>query len=79
MKLLYGPAINAEITPKIGLAIADMTFHSNIEVAKSQLAYTQGSLVADIGGYLGLLLGVSLMDITRVANYLCMKLFTKLP
>ena len=35
-----------------------------IQVKKSRLSYTEVSLLAEVGGYVGLLLGVSLMDIS---------------
>ena len=38
----------------------------HIEVKKSHLSYTEVSLLAEIGGYVGLLLGVSLKDIASL-------------
>ena len=35
-----------------------------IELKKSYLSYSKVSLLAEVGGYVGLLLGVSLMDIS---------------
>ena len=37
-----------------------------IQVKKSRLSYTEVSLLAEVGGYVGLLLGVSLMDISSL-------------
>ena len=37
-----------------------------IQVKKSHLSYSEVSLLAEVGGYVGLLLGVSLMDIASV-------------
>ena len=40
-----------------------MYFKSNIKVKRSQIAYPPESLLAEMGGYLGMFLGFSLMDI----------------
>ena len=37
-----------------------------IQVKKSHLSYSEVSLLAEVGGYVGLLLGVSLMDIASL-------------
>ena len=37
-----------------------------IQVKKSHLSYSKVSLLAEVGGYVGLLLGVSLMDIASL-------------
>ena len=37
-----------------------------IEIKKSRLSYTEVSLLAEVGGYVGLLLGASLMDIASL-------------
>ena len=41
-------------------------FKNNISVKQSHVAYPIESFLAEVGGYLGLLLGVSLMDINTV-------------
>ena len=41
-----------------------------IKVMKSYLSYTEVSLLAEVGGYVGLLLGVSLMNITSLIDKL---------
>ena len=41
-------------------------FKNNISVMKSNVAYPIESFLAEVGGYLGLLLGVSLMDISNI-------------
>ena len=38
-------------------------FKDQIQVKKSHLSYSKVSLLAEVGGYVGLLLGVSMMDI----------------
>ena len=43
-------------------------FRRKIVVESSQLNYTQLSLLAELGGYMGLLLGVSLLDISSIFN-----------
>ena len=45
-------------------------FKNNIAVKTSHVAYPLESLLAEVGGYLGLLLGVSLMDITNLLGKL---------
>ena len=37
-----------------------------IQVKKSHFSYSEVSLLAEVGGYVGLLLGVSLMDIASL-------------
>ena len=39
-----------------------------IEIKKSRFSYTEVSLLAEVGGYVGLLLGVSLMDIASLLD-----------
>ena len=41
-----------------------------IKVMKSYLSYTEVSLLAEVGGYVGLLLGVSLMNMTSLIDKL---------
>ena len=43
-------------------------FRRKIVVESSRLNYTQLSLLAELGGYMGLLLGVSLLDISSIFN-----------
>ena len=45
-------------------------FKRKVNVQSSQLIYTQLSLLAELGGYMGLLLGVSLLDISSIFNSL---------
>ena len=40
-----------------------------IKVQTSYWSYTMISLLAEVGGYLGLLLGISLLDITKVIDW----------
>ena len=41
-----------------------------IEIKKSRYSYTEVSLLAEVGGYVGLLLGASLMDIASLLDKL---------
>ena len=41
-----------------------------IEIKKSRISYTEVSLLAEVGGYVGLFLGASLMDIASLLNKL---------
>ena len=43
-------------------------FKDQIQVKKSHLSYSKVSLLAEVGGYVGLLLGVSMMDIALFFN-----------
>ena len=43
-------------------------FKDQIQVKKSHLSYSKVSLLAEVGGYVGLLLGVSMMDIASFFN-----------
>ena len=45
-------------------------FKSSVNVRRNILAYSEVSLFAEVGGYLGLLLGVSLLDITKLVRLL---------
>ena len=44
-----------------------------VKVQTSYWSYTIISLLAEVGGYLGLLLGMSLLDITKVIDWFCLK------
>ena len=46
-------------------------FKKSIPVRESHLAYPQSSLFAEIGGYMGLLLGFSILDFTKIVNLFC--------
>ena len=46
-------------------------FKKSIPVRESHLAYPQSSLFAEIGGYMGLLLGFSILDFAKVVNLFC--------
>ena len=41
-------------------------FKTSVVVRESHLAYDVGSLLAEIGGYTGLLLGISLLDFAKI-------------
>jgi len=47
---------------------------SVVKVQTSYWSYSIISLLAEVGGYLGLLLGMSLLDITKVIDWFCLKL-----
>ena len=52
-------------------------FRRKIVVESSQLKHTQLSLLAELGGYMGLLLGVSLLDISSIFNTIFLKIQRK--
>ena len=51
-------------------AHAKIYFKNHIKFSKSFIGYTEISLMAELGGYMGLLLGISLMDISSIMNYI---------
>lgn len=53
--------------------VIDITFQDKITVITSQFTYSGLSLVAEIGGYVGLFLGVSINQISSVINYIILK------
>ena len=54
--------------------VIDITFQDKITVITSQYIYSGLSMVAEIGGYVGLFLGVSINQISDVLNYVILKL-----
>ena len=52
------------------LAYAKFYFKTTTQVRKSKPAYDTVTLVAEFGGYLGLCLGVSLLDLSKVVKRL---------
>ena len=48
------------------------------EEKKQYLIYDYNSMIADIGGYMGLLLGYSLLSLYEVAEQMCLKVMTAL-
>ena len=49
-------------------AYIKMYFKSTIKVKRTVLDYTWLSMLAEIGGYTGLLLGVSVVNVTALVN-----------
>ena len=47
-------------------AYAKLYFKSQVQVQRSVLSYSETSLLAEVGGYIGLLLGFSLLDVARI-------------
>ena len=47
-----------------------MNFYQYIKVAEASYSYTELELVAEIGGYVGLFLGVSVIDINQIFSKL---------
>ena len=55
-------------------SVVTMYFRTFIPVRESHIEYSGASLLADIGGYTGLLLGVSLLDITTLISFFSEKM-----
>ena len=51
-------------------------FEKSIQVRKSYIAYPESSLFAEIGGYMGLLLGFSLLDFAKVVEIFSIRIQT---
>ena len=60
-------------------AYVKIYFKNHIKVSKSIIGYTEISLMAELGGYIGVLLGISLMDITSILNHLIDYCCSKVP
>ena len=56
---IYDIKVNSSLT---------LYFKKSIPVRESHIAYPTSSLFAEIGGYMGLLLGFSLLDFARVVQ-----------
>jgi hypothetical protein len=48
-------------------------FNSEIQIQQSILSYSILSLLAEVGGYIGLLLGVSFLDMANILERLLFK------
>ena len=51
-------------------AYVKLYFKSSVNVRRNIVAYSETSLFAEIGGYIGLLLGFSLLDLTKLVKNL---------
>ena len=72
MGVYFGVPIWAPNGYDENLAYAKLYFKTEINVRRSQLAYTTISLFGELGGYVGLLLGISFMDITTLIERMIM-------
>ena len=66
MKVEFGYPIIANNTENPGTAYVKLYFKTHIHVRHSHLDYPELSLFGELGGYVGLLLGVSFMDLTLI-------------
>ena len=64
MGIVYGYPGLAETNTKLGEV--KMYFKSHITVKKSVLVYKETQLMSEIGGYIGLILGFSLLDLSKL-------------
>ena len=62
-------------TTNIDEAYVKLYFKMAVQIHKNILAYSTLSFLAEVGGYIGLLLGFSLLDLSKVIKYLtpCIK------
>ena len=72
MNIFYGIPVESQNDVE-DEAYIKLYFKQQISSRKSTLSYDTDSVIADIGGYLGLLLGFSILDITMIIE----KLLTK--
>ena len=66
MEISFGIPVVSNIDANSDEAFVKLYFKNQINVRNSVYSYSISSLVADIGGYLGLLLGFSLLDISGI-------------
>ena len=52
----------------------ELNFENVIKVNKGYYAYSELSLIAEIGGYVGLFLGVSVNQITNLIEFVVLKI-----
>ena len=64
MGIVFGYPGLAETNTQLGEV--KMYFKSHITVKKSVLVYKETQLMAEIGGYIGLILGFSLLDLGKL-------------
>ena len=71
MGISFGyPEHHAQYNPS-DKSFAKFYFKSQINVRRSVLSYTGSSMLAEIGAYLGFLLGFSLLDVTAIIRHFC--------
>ena len=71
MGISFGyPEHHAQYRPS-DKSFAKFYFKSQINVRRSVLSYTGSSMLAEIGAYLGFLLGFSLLDVTAIIRHFC--------
>ena len=67
MNVVFGfPIYSPSDISKDASAFAKLYFKSQVQFQKSVLSYSKTSLLAEVGGYIGLLLGFSLLDIAKL-------------
>jgi hypothetical protein len=71
MSIQFGQLINDNNMNNEGLV--RMYYNSDIQIQQSIMAYSVLSLLAEVGGYVGLLLGVSFLDIAKILERLLFK------
>ena len=75
LKIVSIPGLPFEGTTAGDVAYAKMYLKSTIRSKKTVLDYTWFSMVAEIGGYTGLLLGVSVNNIASLVDKIRMKYY----
>lgn len=61
--------------PKDGVLETEVRFHELITISNDQHSYTWLNLVAEVGGYVGLFLGYSVLQVTDLMDILIQKKF----
>ena len=59
--------------------MVEINFKTTVTVRENHLEYDIGNLFSEIGGYTGLLLGVSVLDLSKVLMYFLQKIRAQTP
>ena len=66
----YQPAVNVKGGGQRNISAMEVVYRENIKVTRAIYLYSGLSLIAEIGGYVGLFLGVSIIQINNIISKL---------